>query len=219
MQVCGYRISDQRKPAICLQPNKTFQTSNAAVYYTEATTLSGSSTGSVGGNVWNKLSWNQRRLIGLIALYGVQTNWDNSVGNAGLNTGYNLQNPTNPNQCLFAAQQIMTWEVVTGNRSATYPYSCTNSKLINAFGGDVPAQYAWLENQIRAHDNATTTIPSPERSTYPSGLVICQLSDRYSAPGGGIRNTGSSHRRPVRSENLQHSNWCLRKSAVHLQGV
>lgn len=164
--IMWHYISDQRKPAICLQPNKTFQTSNAAVYYTEATTLSGSSTGSVGGNVWNKLSWNQRRLIGLIALYGVQTNWDNSVGNAGLNTGYNLQNPTNPNQCLFAAQQIMTWEVVTGNRSATYPYSCTNSKLINAFGGDVPAQYAWLENQIRAHDNATTTIPSPERSTY-----------------------------------------------------
>ena len=60
----------------------------------------------------------------------------------------------------------MTWEVVTRNRSATYPYNCTNSKLINAFGGDVPAQYAWLENQIRAHDNATTTIPSPERSTY-----------------------------------------------------
>ena len=26
--------------------------------------------------------------------------------------------------------------------------------------------HAWLENQIRAHDNATTTIPSPERSTY-----------------------------------------------------
>lgn len=67
--IMWHYISDQRKPAICLQPNKTFQTSNAAVYYTEATTLSGSSTGSVGGNVWNKLSWNQRRLIGLIALY------------------------------------------------------------------------------------------------------------------------------------------------------
>lgn len=162
--IMWHYISDQRKPAICLQPNKTFQTSNAAVYYTEATTLSGSSTGSVGGNVWNKLSWNQRRLIDLIALYGVQTNWDNSVGNADLNTGYNLQNPTNPNQCLFAAQQIMTWEVVTGNRSATYPYNCTNSKLINAFGGDVPAQYAWLENQIRAHDNRTGPF---HRRPYP----------------------------------------------------
>lgn len=166
--IMWHYISDQRKPAICLQPNKTFQTSNAAVYYTEATTLSGSSTGSVGGNVWNKLSWNQRRLIGLIALYGVQTNWDNSVGNADLNTGYNLQNPTNPNQCLFAAQQIMTWEVVTGNRSATYPYNCTNSKLINAFGGDVPAQYAWLENQIRAHDNRTGPF---HRRPCPPGLL------------------------------------------------
>lgn len=164
--IMWHYISDQRKPAICLQPNKTFQTSNAAAYYTENTTLSGSSTSSVGGNVWNNLTKAQRRLIGLILLYGVETNWDNSVGNAGLNTAYNLQSPTNPNQCLFAAQQIMAWEVITGNRSASYPYTCTDSTLINAFGGNVPTKYAWLESQIRAHDSATSTIPSPENSTY-----------------------------------------------------
>ena len=37
--IMWHYISDQRKPAICLQPSKTFQTSNAAVYYTEATAL------------------------------------------------------------------------------------------------------------------------------------------------------------------------------------
>ena len=43
--IMWHYISDQRKPAICLQPNKTFQTSNAAVYYTEATTVAYSEDG------------------------------------------------------------------------------------------------------------------------------------------------------------------------------
>lgn len=98
-------VDNQQNPAYCLEPNKTFAYATNGGASSEEVGLGNSSSGRVGGNVWNALSASQRRAIALVALYGVPAGHWHSDGVAG--SGNNTMYPTNANQCCFAAGQIL----------------------------------------------------------------------------------------------------------------
>lgn len=158
-------VDNQQNPAYCLEPNKTFAYATNGGASSEEVGLGNSSSGRVGGNVWNALSASQRRAIALVALYGVPAGHWHSDGVAG--SGNNTMYPTNANQCCFAAGQILVWEFVMGLRDTTAPYRLRDSRLIDNFDrGNVRSYYDGLVSDLQNHDSATTRIPSPEDSTY-----------------------------------------------------
>lgn len=151
--VTYHYVDDPSTPGYCLEPHKTFgyATGGGA----SSSTVGISSWGSQHGDtVWSGLNENQRKAIGLIAMLGLNQNtfdWGSHSS-----SGTSVLNPVNPNQCSFAAAQIMIWEVVGGWRSFPNPSVCYDSRVIDNFDrGNVRSAYDALNGKIRAWEQTT----------------------------------------------------------------
>ena len=147
-------VDSPSTPGYCLEPHKTFgyATGGGA----SSSTVSVYSWGSKhGDDVWSDLSENQRKAIALIAMLGLNQNtfdWGSHSS-----SGTTVLNPVNPNQCAFAAAQIMVWEVVGGWRSFPDPSYCSDSRIIDNFDrGNVRSAYNTLNDKIRDWMNTTS---------------------------------------------------------------
>lgn len=146
-------VTGKDTPGYCLEPHMTFgyATSGGATSDRVGVEWWGSSHGD---DVWGDFSTNQRKAIALIAMLGVNQNtfdWSHS------STSGNILNPTNPNQCDFAAAQIMVWEVVGGYRSFPDPSYCRTTKLIDNWDrGNVRDSYDALNSRIEDWMNTTS---------------------------------------------------------------
>lgn len=147
-------VDSPSTPGYCLEPHKSFgyATGGGA----SSSTVSVYSWGSKhGDDVWSNLSENQRKAIALIAMLGLNQNtfdWGSHSS-----SGTSILNPVNPNQCAFAAAQIMVWEVVGGWRSFPDPSYCSNSRVIDNFDrGNVRSAYNTLNDKIRDWMNTTS---------------------------------------------------------------
>ena len=152
--VTYHYVDDPSTPGYCLEPHKTFgyATGGGA----SSSTVGISNWGSQHGDtVWSGLNENQRKAIGLIAMLGLNQNtfdWGSHSS-----SGTSVLNPVNPNQCSFAAAQIMIWEVVGGWRSFPNPSVCYDSRVIDNFDrGNVRSAYDALNGKIRAWEQTTT---------------------------------------------------------------
>lgn len=163
-------VDSPSTPGYCLEPHKSFgyATGGGA----SSSTVSVYSWGSKhGDDVWSDLSENQRKAIALIAMLGLNQNtfdWGSHSS-----SGTSILNPVNPNQCAFAAAQIMVWEVVGGWRSFPDPSYCSNSRVIDNFDrGNVRSAYNTLNDKIRDWMNTTSgSRLSVENSQYKVSWV------------------------------------------------
>lgn len=147
-------VDSPSTPGYCLEPHKSFgyatgggaSSSTVSVYSWES---------KHGDDVWSNLSENQHKAIALIAMLGLNQNtfdWGSHSS-----SGTSILNPVNPNQCAFAAAQIMVWEVVGGWRSFPDPSYCSNSRVIDNFDrGNVRSAYNTLNDKIRNWMNTTS---------------------------------------------------------------
>ena len=113
----------------------------------------------------NGFSEAQRQAIGLIVALGygacdftADPN-DNmpSVLNWDANKTYQVQK--------YMATQILIWEIIVQDRSATYPYTLNNSRIWDSFYKAGSASYAWptmlkVRNEILAQMQRSTAVPS-----------------------------------------------------------
>ena len=163
-------VDSPSTPGYCLEPHKSFgyATGGGA----SSSTVSVYSWGSKhGDDVWSDLSENQRKAIALIAMLGLNQNtfdWGSHSS-----SGTTVLNPVNPNQCAFAAAQIMVWEVVGGWRSFPDPSYCSNSRVIDNFDrGNVRSAYDSLNSKIRSWmDTTSGSRLSVENSQYKVSWV------------------------------------------------
>ena len=163
-------VDSPSTPGYCLEPHKSFgyATGGGA----SSSTVSVYSWGSKhGDDVWSDLSENQRKAIALIAMLGLNQNtfdWGSHSS-----SGTTVLNPVNPNQCAFAAAQIMVWEVVGGWRSFPDPSYCSDSRIIDNFDrGNVRSAYDSLNSKIRSWmDTTSGSRLSVENSQYKVSWV------------------------------------------------
>lgn len=143
---CGHageartRIYADGENAFCIQPGVSLHTGN---------TLQANAS-----DTWNALSSNQKSAVNLALLYGAQGSMSSLSG-------------TEDEKIL--ATQMIIWEIVTGCRNATAPYTRTDSKFynglcVNGANSGVAANYNQIVESMKNH----ATIPSFASSSKDS---------------------------------------------------
>lgn len=139
-------------PAYCIFPG----VDSSRVTYTDEQAL----------DTWeNGFSEAQRQAIGLIVAlgYGAQdfeaAEGDNMASKYGWNAAKTLQVQKH------MATQILLWEIIVQDRSATYPYTLNNSRIWDSFYKASDSWHNWptmlkVRNEILAKMQASTAVPS-----------------------------------------------------------
>ena len=138
------RIYADGEPAYCIQPGVSLHSGN---------TLQANAS-----DTWNALSAGQRNAIKLALLYGAQGSLSELSG-------------TEDEKVL--ATQLIVWELATGCRSASAPYSLYDSKFYNGLCADgansgVSTAYFQIAGRMASHD----TIPS-----FASGYMFSEAKE------------------------------------------
>lgn len=139
-------------PAYCIFPG----IDSSRVTYTNEEAL----------DTWeNGFSEAQRQAIGLIVALGYGSkdfeaaDGDNMATKYGWNAAKTLQVQKH------MATQILIWEIIVQDRSATYPYTLNNSRIWDSFYKANDSWYAWptmlkVRNEILAQMQASSVVPS-----------------------------------------------------------
>ena len=130
-------ISVNGSRAYCIEPGEAL---NAYSNLTE-TTSSG---------VWASLSGNQQQAINTALCYGREGKFSNIKGSSSINS----------DQC-YIATQLIIWEIVNGERSATAPFSLNGNGYLSmycadGYNGNIANAYHKIENAMAA----AQTVPS-----------------------------------------------------------
>lgn len=153
------RIYADGKDAYCIQPGYSLYSGN--------TLIEGQSS------VWNGVSKDKQKAVNIALLYG-------KPGNS-KNLGY-----TEGQQ--WIATQVIVWEILTGCRSTSAGFKCTNTKFIDALtAGDhnpgVKAVYNTIANAMANHhtvpsfaSNLASTAPT-HTMQYGNGVYSVTLTD------------------------------------------
>ena len=123
--------------AYCIQPGAALNTGSSLTQ----TTSSG---------VWASLSANQKEAVNVALCYGREGNFSNIKGSSSINS----------DQC-YIATQLIIWEIVNGERSATAPFSLNGNGYLSmycadGYNGNIANAYHKIENAMAA----AQTVPS-----------------------------------------------------------
>lgn len=139
-------------PAYCIFPGLD----SSRVTYTDEQAL----------DTWeNGFSEAQRQAIGLIVALGYGAQDFEAAEGDNMASRYNWNAAKTIQVQKHMSTQILIWEIIVQDRSATYPYTLNNSRIWDSFYKASDPNYAWptmlkVRNEILAKMQASTAVPS-----------------------------------------------------------
>ena len=150
--------------------NKLDQKNDALMSAIYLLTADSNLTETTSSGVWASLSGNQQQAINTALCYGREGNFSNIKGSSSINS----------DQC-YIATQLIIWEIVNGERSATAPFSLNGNGYLsmycaNGYNGNIAEAYHRIENEMAS----AQTVPS-FASKYTSNAPEYTLIAKYNS--------------------------------------
>ena len=150
--------------------NKLDQKNDALMSAIYLLTADSNLTETTSSGVWASLSGNQQQAINTALCYGREGNFSNIKGSSSINS----------DQC-YIATQLIIWEIVNGERSATAPFSLNGNGYLSmycadGYNGNIAEAYHRIENDMAS----AQTVPS-FASKYTSNAPEYTLIAKYNS--------------------------------------